>query len=219
MSFILDMFKKTSPEEKLREYKRGLDRTIRDLEKERARLETQQKKLQTDMKKAAKADQMESVKIMAKDLVRSRHYAHKFSRMKTQIQAVALRLQTMSSTAQMAKAMAGVTKAMRSMNRGLNLPAMQGIMREFERQNEMMGMKEDMMAEAIDEAMEDADDEQEMDSEVSKVVDEIMLDFKEKSAGVPAGAMPAGQQMAAMEATEEDKELEARLASLRAAAK
>jgi charged multivesicular body protein 2A len=218
MSFIMNLFRTQTPEEKMREYKRNLDRTIRDLEKERGRLETQQKKLQTDMKKAAKAGQMESVKIMAKDMVRSRHYALKFGRMKTQIQAVALRLQTMSSTAQMAKAMTGVTKAMRSMNRGLNLPAMQGIMREFERQNELMGMKEDMMADAIDEAMEEADDEAEMDAEVSKVVDELMLDFKTGQTVVPGQALPVPQQQQ-QETTEEDKDLEARLAALRAVSK
>ena len=41
------------------------------------------------------------------------------------------------------------------MNAKMNIPAMQQIMMEFEKQNEMMGMKEDMMNDAIDDVMDD----------------------------------------------------------------
>jgi hypothetical protein len=51
-----------------------------------------------------------SCKIMAKDLVRTRRYISKFYGMKTQLQAVSLRIQTMRSNQQMAEAMKGATK-------------------------------------------------------------------------------------------------------------
>jgi charged multivesicular body protein 2A len=47
---------------------------------------------------------------MAKDLVRTRRYISKFYSMKTQLQAVSLRLQTLRSNQQMAEAMKGATK-------------------------------------------------------------------------------------------------------------
>ncbi len=43
---------------------------------------------------------------------------------------------------------------MRVMNRRMNLPNMQKILMEFERQNERMEMTSDMMGDAIDDAME-----------------------------------------------------------------
>lgn len=43
----------------------------------------------------------------------------------------------------------------------LKLPQIQKIMMEFERQSEIMDMKEDMMNDAIDDAMGDEDDEEE----------------------------------------------------------
>jgi hypothetical protein len=43
---------------------------------------------------------------------------------------------------------------MRVMNRRLNLPNMQKVLMEFERQNERMEMTSDMMGDAIDDAME-----------------------------------------------------------------
>ena len=40
------------------------------------------------------------------------------------------------------------------MNKQLNMPALQKIMREFERQNERMEMTSEMMGDAIDDAFE-----------------------------------------------------------------
>ena len=61
----------------------------------------------------------------------------------------------------MAEAMKGVTKAMQSMNKQLKLPQIQKIMQEFEKQSEIMDMKEEMMSDAIDDAMGDEGDEEE----------------------------------------------------------
>lgn len=61
-------------------------------------------------------------KIMAKDLVRTRRYIQKFYAMRTQLQAVSLRIQTLRSNQQMGEAMKGATKAMGMMNRQMNLP-------------------------------------------------------------------------------------------------
>lgn len=49
-------------------------------------------------------------KVMAKDLVRTRRHIHKFYQMKTQLQAVSLRIQTLRSNQQMAEAMKGATR-------------------------------------------------------------------------------------------------------------
>ena len=62
--------------------------------------ERQEKKLMGDIKKAAKDGQMDAAKIMAKDLVRTRAYIKKMHKMKSHMEAVSLRLQTMSSSQQ-----------------------------------------------------------------------------------------------------------------------
>jgi charged multivesicular body protein 2A len=59
---------------------------------------------------------------MAKDLVRTRRYIQKFYAMRTQLQAVSLRIQTLRSNQQMGEAMKGATRAMGLMNRQMNLP-------------------------------------------------------------------------------------------------
>lgn len=67
------------------------------------------------------------VKIMAKDLVRTRRYIKKFMLMRANIQAVSLKLQTLKSTDAMAQAMKGVTKAMMAMNKQVLLTALNNV--------------------------------------------------------------------------------------------
>ena len=45
-------------------------------------------------------------------------------------------------------------QAMRVMNQRMNLPAMQKLLMDFERQNERMEMTSEMMGDAMDDAME-----------------------------------------------------------------
>ena len=99
-----------TPAERLRKHQRALEKTQRELDRERVKLENQEKKLVQEIKKSAKNGQMGAVKIQAKDLVRtrrcvmteSRHapsadqharYITKFYSMRTQLQAISLRIQ------------------------------------------------------------------------------------------------------------------------------
>ena len=51
---------------------------------------------------------------------------------------------------------------MGAMNRGLNLPSIQRIMAEFEKESATMDMKEEMMSDAVDDVMDDElEDEEE----------------------------------------------------------
>jgi len=187
-------------------------------------MEQQEKKVIADIKKMAKQGQMDAVKIMAKDLVRTRRYVKKFILMKANIQAVSLKIQTLKSNDAMAQAMKGVTKAMATMNKQLKLPQIQKIMMEFEKQSEIMEMKEEMMNDAIDDAMGDEDDEEESDQIVSQVLDELGLQMADQLTDLPAAgktvAQPAAgqtnkQAVAAGPVSDADADLEARLENLK----
>ena len=64
------------------------------------------------------------------------------------------------------------------MNRGLNLPSIQRIMNEFEKESATMDMKEEMMSDAVDDVMNDEveDEEEEGDKILKEVLDEIGVD-------------------------------------------
>lgn len=139
---------------------------------------------------------------MAKDLVRTRRYISKFYSMKTQLQAVSLRIQGMRSNQQMAEAMKGATKVRRSslpallsyltdtccwvrsrrsqamslMSRQTNLPQIQRILQQFEQESSMMDMKEEMMGDAIDDAMEGEEGETE-EEEGDRILEEVLAEI------------------------------------------
>jgi len=192
--------KQKTPAERLKEYNRSIKKSVRELDRERTALERQEKKLMADIKKAAKDGQMDSAKIMAKDLVRTRGYIKKMYKMKSHMEAVSLRLQTMQSSAQMAQCMKGVTKVMGSMNKKMNLPQISKIMMEFEKQNEMMGMKEEMMSDAMDDAFADDDDSDEEENILGGVLAEMGVDLSNQLQDAPSGTQAASSAAAASDA-------------------
>ncbi|CAG9804092.1 unnamed protein product [Chironomus riparius] len=177
--------KKMSPDEMLRKNQRALNKAMRDLDRERMKMEQQEKKVIADIKKLAKDNQMDAVKIMAKDLVRTRRQVRKFMLMKANIQAVSLKIQTLKSQNTMAQAMKGVSKAMMNMNKQMNMPQIQQILHEFEKQSEIMDMKEEMINDVIDDAMEEEGDDEESDAVVSQVLDELGLQLTDTLSGLP----------------------------------
>lgn len=199
--------KRMTPQEKLRKHQRALERTQRELDRERTRLETQEKKLIADIRKSAKDGHTSSAKVMAKDLVRTRNYIQKFYTMKTQLQAISLRIQTVRGNQQMTESMQGASKLLGSMNRQMHLPALSKIAMDFERETDIMDQRQEMMDDALEDGMageEDADEES--DEIVAKVLDEVGIDLNQKLSTAPSGIRSAE--------TETD-DLEARLDSLK----
>ena len=205
----------------MRQQQRALNRTVRELDRERTKLEQQEKKIIADIKKMAKQGQMDAVKIMAKDLVRTRNFVKKFILMRANIQAVSLKIQTMRSTAAMAKAMQGVTKAMATMNKKMNLPQLQKIMMEFEKQSEIMDMKDEMMSDTMDDVLGEEDDEEESEAVVQQVFDELGLTFTDQLSGLTTatgavgGKQPAARAQEPVAALDADADLQERLNNLR----
>eukprot|EP00038_Savillea_parva_P017938 m.21911 g.21911 ORF g.21911 m.21911 type:complete len:212 (-) comp3941_c0_seq1:323-958(-) len=202
--------RRKTPAEMLKEHQRALKKAVRGIEREERQLNSQQEKLKNDIRKSAKEQQMAVCRIQAKDLVRTRKHVRNMLKMKTQIQAVALKIQTMKSTATMAEAMKGVSKAMGKMNKTMNMPQLQQVMRDFERESGVMDAKQEMMDDMIDGAMEDEDDEQEAEDMVSQVLEELGL-----AAGSGLAEPDMTAPVSAQAAPAEDENLMARLNALR----
>jgi len=176
-----NIFGKEKPlKEQLRENKRMITRAIRELDRETRTLQREEQRLTIEIKKMARENQMKAVKIMARDLVRTRQYVTKFIEMRSQLQGCALKLQTVKSHAAMAEAMSSTAKAMKKMNKAVDVPAINKMMAEFERENMKSEMMQEMMGDAIDDVMDD--DEEEEDRIVGQVLDEIGIDMSE---GIP----------------------------------
>lgn len=179
--------RRKTPEEMLRQNQRALTKVMRELDRERTQLERQEKKLVVDIRKMAKSGQMEAVKIMAKDLVRTRGFVKRFILMRANVQGIALKVQTLKSQAAMANAMKGVTKALRNMNKRMNLPQLQKIMMQFERESEIMDLKEETISDTIDEVMGEDDEEEESEVIVQQVLDELGISLDHELSDITPG--------------------------------
>lgn len=82
----------------------------------------------------------------------------------------------MRSNEQMMQSMKGATKLLAGMNRQMNLPALQRIAMEFERENDIMDQRQEMMDDAIDDVT-GLEDEEEGEEVVNQVLDEIGVDL------------------------------------------
>lgn len=159
-----------------------MERTQRELERERVKLEVQEKKLLNEIKRSVKNNQLSAAKIQAKDLVRTRNYINKFNNMKTQLQAISLRIQSVRSNDQMTKSMRDATGLLSMMNQAMNLPQLQKISMDFERQNDLMDQRQEFMDEAIDNVMEDdeMDEDEEAEQIFNEILDQVGIDLSTK---------------------------------------
>lgn len=182
----------------------------------------------TDIKKSAKNGQVAAAKVQAKDLVRTKNYIQKFDNMKTQLQAISLRIQAVRSSDQMTRSMREATVLLAGMNRSMNLPQLQRISMEFEKQNDLMDQRQEFMDESIDNVMGDElDEDEEADEIVNKVLDEIGVDLNAQLQTAPQDVVsnkatePAQRIAEHMDASganvpsNADDELQARLDSLK----
>jgi charged multivesicular body protein 2A len=132
--------------------------------------------------------------------------------------------------------MKGATMLLGSMNRQMNLPALQRIAMEFERENDIMDQRQEMMDDAIDDVT-GLEDEEEGEEVVNQVLDEIGVDLNNAVSFIVSrdgcmdaanraqlGETPTGIQKTAVTDNRvaqaiggggEDDDLQARLDSLR----
>lgn len=149
--------------------------------------------------------------------MRTKNYITKFIEMKTHLNAVSLKIQTVKSHDAMAQAMKGVTKALGQMNKKINLPGLQKIMGEFLKENERAEVTQEMMGDTIDDALEEEGSAAEEDMIVSQVLDELGINTASATPAAPMGAVAGKGEAKTAEAVPDAglSDLEARIANLR----
>lgn len=160
---------KIPPEERLKQFKVELRKSVRAIERERLRIQRSETKIKADMKRLAAKGENESVMILAKDLVRQRVAMNKMLKMGSQIEALGLRIETIKAQNGAMQALKGATGAMVALNKMVNVPQMQAIMQQFIQENEIMEMKNEMVDEAMDEVWDVADEDIEAENAAAYV--------------------------------------------------
>lgn len=165
----------------MREYKRNIERTIRDIDRERVKSANKERSLMIEIRNAAKKEQLEEANIMAKDVVRQKQSQTRAVKMKSNLNAMSSKLSAMESTEQMMKSMSQITKSLKGMNDRFKIPEMQKIVMDFEKNNDQLDMKSELMEDGIDSVF-GQDDEAVIDEKalVSQILDEVGFNMKDR---------------------------------------
>lgn len=223
MASTMDSIKKSlgfkTEEEKqkeaVRKYQRLLRKSMRDIDREIMTLKNEEKKLILEIKKSVRIGQMSSAKIQAKTLVQNRKNVEKFHKLKAQMNGISLQVTAVNGIGNMANVMKGVSGIMTKMNKQMNIPEMNHIMREYQKESEQLDLKEEIMGETIDDAMGMDDDEEESEDVLNQILDEIGVTLNQSLKAVPQKSLP--KTNITVENTPEDdmRELEQRLKGLK----
>ncbi|EOD07668.1 vacuolar protein sorting protein 2B [Emiliania huxleyi CCMP1516] len=163
----------------------------RSVDRELNQMRREETKLTAMIKEAARRPGgQQNAKVLAKQLVRNREQQARLLKMSGQMSATASQVRSMGSQAAVAGSMASAASIMGKVNAQVNPAAVAATMQELEKQSAMMGMKEEM----VDDAMEALDDEwgDEDDDILAQVMDEIGLEQTAAMQSAPARAVATG---------------------------
>ena len=96
LSFLFDTGA-SARKKALRKNQREIQRLIRELDRERTQLERSSSALSADLKRYAKEQNMSAMRTIAKSIVRNRSAVTKLHQIKSQLQAVSLRMAEVNS--------------------------------------------------------------------------------------------------------------------------
>ena len=187
---------KSARKKLLRKNQREITQLIRELDRERLQLQRDENTSIQELKKFAKEQNIQAAKVVAKSIVRNRGAITRLHQLKSQLQAVSLRMAEVHSTQAMTDAMKGTTKALGMMNRKmLHNDAISKILKDFEKQHSILDENSTSLDEAFDDVGTSSQEEEEA-ALVGQVFEELKLNdvmFFSSSAKVPAAQVPEQQ--------------------------
>ncbi|CAM6047844.1 unnamed protein product [Sphagnum compactum] len=225
MEKVLGVFKpKPTPQEQLREWQRKLRQEARNVERQVRDIQREEKNVQKSIKEAAKRNDMQSAKSLARELVSSRRVVDRLYANRAQLNSISMHLGESVATARAVGHLQKSADVMKLVNGLMKTPEMAVTMQEFSKEMLKAGVIEEVMSDELDSALDNDDIEEEIEEEVDKVLSELA---GETAAQLPAAARrehatkqadAQTEPEAVAEGGDDDAELEAlraRLANVR----
>lgn len=181
----------------LRKNARGIDRSLNEL----TSLQNKTKQL---IKRAAKKNDIKSVRAYATELYRINKQYERMYTSKAQLQSIGMRIEEAYKVQMLTKQMAENTGLMREVNALVRLPQLRSSMMELEKELMRSGMISEMVDETLESVNEVDEQEDEMISEeVDKIVGQYTNEKFSKVGNIPTEELP---RPVTIETGEEEKE-------------
>ncbi|SCA48650.1 vacuolar protein sorting-associated protein 2, putative [Plasmodium ovale] len=172
-------------EECLREEKRKLNRSIRELEREIYKLENDKNNIEKKIKMYVNKNDITLIRTLAKDFVHIKNTISKFNKIKSYLFSMKIKLQSVKSSEQLSKNLKNMNMVIKKVNNYLKLENINNCINEFQKENNKVNLKEDMLDDLFETLNYDIDIEEEEDIIVSKVLDSIGVNLNSKLGEIP----------------------------------
>jgi len=208
---------KKDPKAQVREWSSSLRKEGRALDRQIRTIKTEEAKVQKSMKDAAKKGQNDVLPILAKEVIRSRKAVNKIYSTKAQLNSVDMQLKNQLATIRLAGTLQQSTQVMQGMQALIKIPEINAVMQAMSKEMTKAGIMEEMMEDTF-EGMEDQD---ELEDAAQEEVDKIIFEIVKGADPVPSVTPEpiAGPSQVSDEEEEEESgdlaDMQARLESLR----
>ena len=163
----------------------------RDLEREIRELDRQEKQITLELKQRAKTASSSNdptLKALAKQMVQVRQQRNKLHTAKAQVGAMGMHATVAASQIAAVTAMGSITESMKVANQQMDISKTTKIMAEFQRENERIQVKEEMMDDVLMDAFDTEGMEEEADQLTNQVLAELGVELDQQLVGLNAPA-------------------------------
>eukprot|EP00616_Rhizochromulina_sp_CCMP1243_P009750 CAMPEP_0118961964 /NCGR_PEP_ID=MMETSP1173-20130426/471_1 /TAXON_ID=1034831 /ORGANISM="Rhizochromulina marina cf, Strain CCMP1243" /LENGTH=228 /DNA_ID=CAMNT_0006910173 /DNA_START=24 /DNA_END=710 /DNA_ORIENTATION=+ len=208
--------KPVDPLDQVKEWKRGISKEVRHLERDIRALEREEAKHQKECERLAKTDRKAAL-IVAKSIVQARKAKEKMYLTRASMKSLEMQISNQAAVVKAAGCLQRSTAVMGSLNDLMKIGKMSEDMHAMMREMERAGIVEEALSEGLEDAFGSEELDAEADGEVNKVLDELLNEQFSGVASVPTSAPAAAaaepnleaSEPAAVSATEEDEEIAA----------
>lgn len=184
---------KKTPKELAKEAKRETRKEVRssqrEMDRELRELDRQEQQITKELKQRAKVTNSSkdpALAALAKQVVQVRKQREKILTAKAQIGAVGMNASSMATMVGAASAIGNVSSAMKTTNEMMNIKETTKILQEFQRENEKLEVKQEMMDDALMDAFDNEDVEEEAEQITNQVLAELGVEMDSKMVGLNA---------------------------------
>ncbi|KAI9139121.1 Snf7-domain-containing protein [Paraphysoderma sedebokerense] len=162
-----------TPEEMVKKWRQNIRSQERQLERQIRSIEVEEAKVKKTLKTAAtKKNDLVVCKTLAKELLRSRKAKDRLYSSKAQLNSVSMQLSQQMATMKVAGSLQKSTDIMKMVNTLVKLPEISKVMMEMQQEMMKAGIIEEMIEDTL-EGLDEPDLEEEAEEEVEKVLFEI----------------------------------------------
>jgi len=176
MSFLFGGARPTGADT-IKEFQRKVSSQARGMEREISRLDIKENQLAKELSKCASTNRLDVAKHKAVELVRLRAHRGRLYTVKGHMTGLAEQLHGVQSSQRIQETVAYTTRMLGYLNAGFNATAVHRMLMEFEKQNTLMTMKQEIIEETLDSAFETDGESAATDDAVLAVMQEAGLDL------------------------------------------